>query len=53
MSKSSGIAFCGALFAMVGIRAAVQHDIVPAVAVFILAVACGIRARDEWDREHA
>jgi hypothetical protein len=51
MSKSRVYALCGGMFALIGIAAVARHDVLPGVMVFLVAIACGVRAHGEWKRE--
>ena len=53
MAKSRIYALCGGMFALIAIGAVARHDVLPGIFVFLVAIGCGLRARNEWKREQA
>jgi hypothetical protein len=40
------------MFGLIGIAAVTRGDILAGVLVFLVAIACGVRANSEWKGEH-
>lgn len=53
MVNAKGYAVSGCFMAFVGIAEIVRHNIALAGVAFVLATACGLRARSEWKRDNA
>ena len=51
MGKSRTYVLSGGLFALIAIAVTARHDVVPGIMMFLAAIACALRAHDEWKRE--
>ena len=51
--KSRAYAVCAGMFGLIGIAAVTRHEILAGIFVFLIAIACALRANHEWKREHA
>lgn len=53
MSKRNIYAISGGVFALLAILATTGHNILLAILCFLVAIGCALRARSEWNRDHA
>jgi hypothetical protein len=53
MTKSTAYTVSGGMFGLVAIAAIARDDVVPGVLMFVVAIACALRANVERKRENA
>ena len=51
MAKSKIYAYSGYIFFLVAVAVTARRDLLPGIFMLLAAIACGLRARSEWNRE--